>query len=710
MPRGKSTFEICGACHDITESVLSEAALRESELRHRTIVETAQEGIWLIDATGRTAFANAKMCQMLGYTSDEITGTALLDFVEQDWKTIVRDTFRRLREGVATQCDLKLRRKGGSPLWALVSATASHLGDSMRDGALAMVTDISERKQVENDLRIAAAAFETQEGMIITDPASVILRVNQAFTRITGYRSDEVVGRTPRILSSGRQDAAFYISMWQQITKTGSWQGELWNRRKDGEFYPEWLTITAVVGEGGAVTNYVGTLVDVTHHKQAEDQIAHLAYYDSLTELPNRRLLLDRLSVMRALSDRTYHHGALLFIDLDNFKMLNDTRGHDKGDLLLQQVAQRLMAAVRASDIVARFGGDEFVVILSNLSRMVPSAATEAQNAALKISDVLSKPYALAGIDYSLTASIGLSLFKGTSPSAEDLLKQADLAMYQAKTAGRNGIRFFNPEMQSSLEARATLEAELRAGLKTDQFVLYYQPQVDSTGAMRGVEALLRWQHPGRGLVGPASFISLCEESGLIQPLGDWVLTTACGQLAAWATTRTTADLKMAVNVSVRQFRHPSFVDKVLSVVEKTGADAGKLVLEITESLLVDDVADAIGKMSRLKSHGVKFSLDDFGTGYSSLSYLKQLPLDELKIAQSFVRDLLSDPDDAAIAQMVLSLGKTLGLTVVAEGVESSAQRDFLSRHGCTLFQGFLFGHPCPAEQLFARDEEIADH
>jgi diguanylate cyclase (GGDEF)-like protein/PAS domain S-box-containing protein len=550
------------------------------------------------------------------------------------------------------------------------------------------------------DLRIAAIAFEAQEGMFITDAQNVILRINRAFSDITGYSSEEAIGQTPRLLSSGRHDARFYAEMRESIQRTRSWQGEIWNRRKSGEVYPEWLTITAVTDSAGGLTHYVSTLTDISQRKAAEEKIQYLAFYDPLTRLPNRRLLVDRLQQALAASARSERTGALLFIDLDNFKILNDTLGHDKGDLLLQQVAQRLTASVREGDSVARLGGDEFVLLLDDLSEKPNEAANQAEAVGEKILAALNHPYDLDGHGYHSTPSIGVTLFVGHHSSVDELMKHADLAMYEAKKAGRNTLRFFDPQMQATITLRAALEKDLREGLQARQFMLYYQPQVDVAGRITGTEALIRWQHPRRGLVSPAAFIPLAEETGLILPLGIWVLETACQQLVAWATNPACAHLSIAVNVSARQFRQPDFVEQVLAVIDRCGANPHQLKLELTESLLLDDVEEMIAKMSALKTRGIGFSLDDFGTGYSSLSYLKRLPLDQLKIDQSFVRDLLTDPNDVAIAHTIVALAQSLGLSVIAEGVETEAQQDCLAVQGCLAYQGYLFSRPLPVSDF----------
>ncbi len=564
-----------------------------------------------------------------------------------------------------------------------------------------------EKRVIKTNLRLSATAFESQEGMMITDANSVILRVNRAFSEITGYSPEDVVGKAPNLLKSGRHDAPFYAAMWEGIERTGVWQGEIWNRRKNGDVYPAWLMITAVKDDEGLTTHYVGTSTDVTERKKAEDEIKNLAFYDPLTGLPNRRLLLDRLRHAMASSSRSARHGALLFLDLDNFKTLNDTRGHDIGDLLLQEVAQRLGTCVREVDTVARLGGDEFVVMLEDLSDNLLEAATQTEIVGEKILSTLNQTYHLADYACHSTPSIGVTLFADHQGSIDDLLKRADLAMYQAKAAGRNTLRFFDPEMQSVVSTRAALEADLREAVIKQQFLLYYQTQVDGAGRPTGVEVLLRWQHPLRGLVSPLEFIPLAEETGLILPLGHWVLETACAQLTVWAARPEMAHLTVAVNVSARQFHHADFVDQVLAVLDHTGANPKRLKLELTESLLVDDVEGVIAKMTVLKVQGVSFSLDDFGTGYSSLSYLKRLPLDQLKIDQSFVRDILIDTNDSAIAKMVVALAESMGLTVIAEGVEIEAQKDFLARNGCRAYQGYLFSRPLPIEEFEALIERV---
>jgi diguanylate cyclase (GGDEF)-like protein/PAS domain S-box-containing protein len=562
--------------------------------------------------------------------------------------------------------------------------------------------DITERRLAEEELRVAATAFEAREGMMITNPQGVILRVNKAFTEITGYKAEEVIGQNPRLLNSGHHDPEFYAHMWETIIHDGNWKGEIWNRRRSGEIYPEWLTITAVKNGQGVTTHYVSTLTDITERKENEARINNLAFFDPLTQLPNRRLLQDRLNHAIAASERKQNLGALLFIDLDDFKTLNDNRGHHIGDLLLISVANRLRMAVRAQDTVARLGGDEFLVVLEDLAANRDSAAAIAQQIAETILESLNEPHTLEGQDYFSTPSIGISLYGDRLVHIDELLKQADQAMYHAKAAGRNTWRFFDPKMQEHTAQRFVLQHEMREALQHQQFQLFYQPQVDTTGTMVGVEALIRWFHPERGMVSPGEFIPIAEESGLILPLGSWIVDEACAQLVRWSQNPLTRHLVISINVSARQFQQQQFVMQLLTALQLSGANPRLLKLELTESMLVHNQEEIIAKMDELKNHGITFSLDDFGTGYSSLSYLKRLPISELKIDKSFVDDVLIDSNDAAIARMIVRLAQSMELQVIAEGVETKAQSEWLAAQGCSHFQGYYFGKPMSATNLEA--------
>jgi diguanylate cyclase (GGDEF)-like protein/PAS domain S-box-containing protein len=568
------------------------------------------------------------------------------------------------------------------------------------DMAYAFNSMMSVQEEREAALRIAAIAFETDEGMIVTDENAVIIRVNQAFTQLTGYRSDEAIGNNPSMLKSDRHDAEFFRSMWKILRQTNNWQGEIWNRRKNGEIYPEWLNITAVTGKDGKVTNYVGAFVDFTERKQAENEIHHLTFYDPLSQLPNRRLLLDRLRQAVITGARNQTGGALLFIDLDNFKTLNDTRGHGIGDLLLIEVAKRLQGCVREGDTLSRFGGDEFVLLLEGLSEELGQAAVQARGVGEKVLEVLNQSYILEGSEFHSSSSMGITLFINYKQKLDELLKQADTAMYEAKKSGRNTLRFFDPMMQEELEVRAQLETGLREALHKQEFRLYYQMQVNRTGRILGAEVLIRWIHPVQGLISPLQFIPLAEETGLILPIGAWVLESACKQLKAWEADRRTRDLQLSVNVSGRQFHQADFVALVSGIIERVDINPLRLKLELTESVVLDNVVDTIAKMQALRQIGVSFSMDDFGTGYSSLAYLTQLPLNQLKIDQSFVRNIGTKTSDVTIIQTIIGMAENLSMEVIAEGVETQIQRNTLESMGCMLYQGYLFGKPVPVEEF----------
>ncbi|WP_170228233.1 putative bifunctional diguanylate cyclase/phosphodiesterase [Denitratisoma oestradiolicum] len=554
------------------------------------------------------------------------------------------------------------------------------------------------RKENEQQLRIAATAFETQEGMMITDADRNIIRVNRAFTEITGYGMEEVLGRNPSLLSSGRHDKDFFREIYLTLGREGHWQGEIFDRHKDGHIYPKWLSITTVRDDSTQITHYVGSFADITERKAAEEKILNLAFYDTLTALPNRRLLMERLGHAIAKRTRIASHGALLFLDLDNFKALNDTQGHQVGDELLVEVAGRLTACVREADTVARLGGDEFIVLLDDLDEPGEHAAIQAQVVAEKILVSLNRPYLLSTGQFHCSTSIGIVLFVDPTTPPDTLLSRADTAMYAAKKGGKNTFRFFDPAMQHALEHRTELESALRQAITGEQLRLHYQVQTDALGRTLGMEALVRWQHPRQGLLVPGNFIPLAEETGIILDIGRWVLKTACDQLGAWQVRSETRHLTMAVNVSTRQFYQTDFVAQVKAAITTAGGVPTQLKLELTESMVLQDMDNAIAKMGELKALGVILSMDDFGTGYSSLSYLKNLPFDQIKIDKSFVQGIESNRSDALIVHSIINLGKTMGMHVVAEGVETAAQLELLKEMGCTEFQGYYFGKPRPVE------------
>jgi diguanylate cyclase (GGDEF)-like protein/PAS domain S-box-containing protein len=685
---------------DVTQEYLLRQAAHENEERFRALFDQAAVGMAQMDkASGALVRVNQRFADILGYQIRELEQTNWHELThvadrEGDRALLTRLAAAEVREVCQ---EIRLLRRDGSSVWVAVTVSPMGVSGHAADHNVVIVQDVSERRRAEQELRIAAAAFESEEGMIVTDANEVILRVNHAFTAMTGYGADEVLGQTPRVLKSGHHDRAFYRQMWETLSRDRYWQGEIWNRRKSGELFPVWQTISAVLAPDGRISHYVAAFTDISARKAAEEQIRNLAFYDPLTQLPNRRLLIERLGIALVGSAHSRRHSALLFLDLDYFKVLNDTEGHDVGDQLLVEVARRVRSSVREGDTVARLGGDEFVVMLEELSDDPDHAAAQAETVGQKIREAVAQPYRLKDHDYHGSASIGVCLFRDGPETVDDLLKRADVAMYQAKSSGRNTLRFFQPEMELALVERAAMEVELRHVLQHQELVLYYQPQIDENNRVLGAEALLRWQHPERGLVSPVDFIPVAEETGLIVPIGRWVLETACMQLREWQQNEATSHLVLAVNVSARQFRQPDFVDQVEKILLAAGVDPSCLKLELTESVVLDDVADTIEKMKALKVLGVGFSMDDFGTGYSSLSYLRRLPLEQLKIDRSFVRDVESNTGDAVIVQTIIGMAQSLGLKVIAEGVESHGQRDFLSRHGCPAFQGFLFSRPVPA-------------
>ena len=568
------------------------------------------------------------------------------------------------------------------------------------------VADVSDTKSMEAELRIAAVTFESQEAIFVANGSGRILRVNKAFSKITGYGNDAAVGRHPRFLMADRHETEFLRALGGALAEQGVWQGEIWCRGRDDRRFPAWVSVSAVKDPIGNITHFVVAFSDITEHKAAEEKIHSLAFFDPLTSLPNRRLLTDRIRQAMADSQRSRQYGAVLFLDLDQFKVLNDTKGHDVGDQLLIQAAHRLVGGVRAGDTVARLGGDEFVVVMRELGEEAGSAAAFAEGIALKLREAVSRPYDLDRYVYRLTASFGITLFVQKEPGVEGLLKQADLALYEAKGAGRNTIRFFDPAMQKQLDDRANLEMGLREALRLEHFVLHYQPQVDASGGLIGAEALIRWQVPDGRLMMPGEFIQLAEETGLILPLGESVLETTAAILARWATDPVMAELVLAINLSARQFSQADIVDKVSRAIDRHGITPQRWQLELTESVVLGNVDETIGRMRELKQLGVTFSLDDFGTGYSSLSYLRRLPIDQIKIDREFIRDAARDPEDAAIVEAIINLGRTLDLPVLAEGVETEEQHRFLQEHGCLAYQGYLFGRPMSLDRF----EALARH
>jgi diguanylate cyclase (GGDEF)-like protein/PAS domain S-box-containing protein len=662
------------------------------------------EAFATVDREGRFTYLNEQAERLLGRSANELLGRAIWNSFQKTVRIRLEEQFRRsLANGQVLEIE---------ELDARLSARIEARGYPFGGGVAVHLRDVTARHKEQEQLRLLESSIARLNDIVIiteagpfNEPGPRIVFVNEAFERRTGYRREEVLGRTPRLLQgSGTQRRELdriraAMEQWQPA------RVDVINYKKNGEAFWVDLEVSPVWDEARRLTHWVAVGRDITERKTAEEKIQYLAFYDPLTKLPNRQLLLDRLQ--RALSDHDHpREGALMFIDLDNFKVLNDTLGHQKGDQLLQQVAERLRSCVHRGDTVARLGGDEFVILIENNHHkpLEPSAAARAVSD--RILAKLGEPYVLSGHLHHSTCSIGVTLFGRAPWTVSELLKQADLAMYQAKNAGRNAVCFFDPEMQAVATANATLATDLRQAWRDNQFLIDYQPQVGADGRITGVEALLRWRHPQRDLVPPAHFIPTAEETSLIIPIGRWVLEQACAQLAEWAKRPERRHLGIAVNVSVRQFRHPDFVDEVMTAIANAGIAPHRLKLELTESLLAEGIEVTVAKMGSLKDMGVTLSLDDFGMGYSSLSYLKRLPLDQLKIDREFVKDILTDANDAAIARTIIGLAGSLGLSVIAEGVETQAQRAFLAQQGCFEYQGFLFCRPLPIDQLEAFMDE----
>lgn len=695
-------LRIQGAMQDISAQKQAQQETTLLAMRLTTTLASITEAFVTLDRQGCFTYLNQESERLLQKTTSELLG-------KEAWHDLTPALAQRLRQQLMTAIETN-RRVELEDHFTTLGKWLEVRAYPFAEGLAVYFRDVTERRRSQEQLMLLETSVARLNDIVAIaeadeDPQQEprIVFVNDAFEQHTGYSRAEVLGQTPRMLvdldptMSRLQDLVAGLQAKRQA------RTELMIRRKSGAWFWIELEVVSVQASSDVVTHWVAVGRDITQRKNAEDMIRHLAFYDALTDLPNRQLLLDRLQRTLSESARSGQFGALLFIDLDNFKILNDTLGHHIGDQLLQKVGQRLTQSVRKTDTVARLGGDEFVIMVDDLSTDPEAAAYKARVLAEKVLNTLRDPFHLNGHQHFATPSIGVTSFCGHRADVSELLKQADLAMYQAKTLGRNTVCFFDPAMQDTMSHNAELGMDLREALHRQQFVAYYQPQVDRHGRVRSVEALLRWKHPRRGMVSPADFIPVAEDTGLILPLGRWVLESACAQLAMWENEAHTQNLSISVNVSVRQFRHPDFVDVVMEAIQQARIRPHKLKLELTESLLADRIEITLEKMGLLKALGVTLSLDDFGVGYSSLSLIKRLPLDQLKIDKGFVADVLTDPSDAAISRAIISLAQSLRLQVVAEGVETMEQRNFLAEQGCDHFQGFLFAPPLPIAELDAR-------
>ncbi|MET0072049.1 MAG: EAL domain-containing protein [Candidatus Thiodiazotropha sp.] len=670
--------------------------LKRSEARLRSVFLAAPVGVGVV-VERVFKDVNQQLCKITGYDPEELVDKSarLLYPSDEAYEFVGREKYAQIRKHGMGTVETPWLRKDGQIIHVLLSSAPLDRNDWAK-GVTFTALDITKRKQDEEKLRQAAAVFaSTAEGVTITDLEGTILDVNQAFSDITGYTRDEVIGENPRILKSERHDRIFYQGMWKSLLTVGQWRGEIWNRRKDGYVYPELLTISSVKDRQGDTTGYVGVFADITSIKQSEERLDYLAHHDPLTDLPNRLLFNARLRQSIKHSYRQHAVLAVVFIDLDHFKHINDSLGHTAGDELLRQLAERLSLAIRSDDTVARISGDEFVVLLEDIGN-----AEHAAVAVDKLMEVFNAPFGLAENEVYITASMGISLYPHNGEQATELLQNADAAMYRAKDEGRNTYQFYTSELTVVAFEHVFLENALRGALENEEFRLVYQPQVDlATGEVIGMEALLRWHHPTQGIISPARFIPIAEQSGLIIDIGTWVLATACTQGKAWLDQG--CDIgRIAVNVAGQQIQDHEFVRRVEAVLKASGLPAGHLVLEVTESFVMRRAEASIQQLEALRDRGIEIAIDDFGTGYSSLSYLKQLPIDKLKIDQSFVRDIPHDPNDMAISEAVIVMGKALGMHIIAEGVETDEQASFLRNKGCGQAQGYLFSKPVSAEEM----------
>jgi diguanylate cyclase (GGDEF)-like protein/PAS domain S-box-containing protein len=678
---------------DITDSKRSEADLRKLG----RALEQSPASVVITSTEGTIEYVNPKFEEVSGYTAEEAIGQnpRMLksgDKTSEDYRAMW-DTLLAGKEWRGT---FHNKRKDGSIYWEAASISPLRDESGKITHFIAVKEDVTAQKRAEDQLRMNATVFDTtSEGIMVTDADNLIKTVNPAFSRITGYEAEEVIGRSPAIFSSGRHTDAFYEQLWSAVVQSGYWSGEIWNRRKDGSVFPEWLSIAAIKGDDGIVKEYVAVFSDITKHKQDEEKIRYQANFDALTGLPNRSLLTDRLSQAILSANRENWKLTLLFIDLDQFKVVNDTFGHVMGDELLQQVAERIRKCVREADTVARFGGDEFVILMQDVLDLDAAALV-----ASKVIAEVTRSFTLYEREIYIGASVGITVYPDDANTPDALLRNADMAMYQAKERGRNNYQFFTASMQRQTIERQQLEQDLRQALQRNELELNYQPVIDAqNNKVSSLEALLRWNHPKKGCVPPDVFIPLAEDCGLIGPIGEWVVSQSCRQLGLWQE-QGRDQLSIAINLSSRQRELGLETEFLRQVLEETGIDAQSVTLEITESLLMRDTEESVEWLTRFKALGVKLSVDDFGTGYSSLSYLKRFPVDVLKIDRSFVSDLPNDKDSVSLVKTIIAMARSLNLGLIAEGVENEAQMEFLTAEGCDLLQGYYYAKPMSVKQL----------
>jgi diguanylate cyclase (GGDEF)-like protein/PAS domain S-box-containing protein len=684
---------------DITERKQAEQVLRKSEENQRAILQSVADGIITSDARGTILSFNPAAETIFGYTAEEAIGAPLSILMDDDMAKdhagyLKNYQHSRKSDIIGVGRELTAKRKDGSLFPMEIAVTEMWLDNGVQ--FVGIVRDITARKRSEEQLRLAEKIFESNsEGIVVTDKQTNILRVNAAFRRITGYDTEEVVGKTPKLLSSGKHDKLFYGQMWHDLLEHGHWQGEIWNRRKSGETYPEWLSLSAVYDDDNSVSNFVAIFSDITDKKAAEERIRHMAHHDALTGLLNRTMFNMELgkAIARALRDK--QQLAVLYLDLDHFKKVNDTLGHPVGDEMLKVIASRLTGMLRDTDLVCRIGGDEFIVMLRN-TKKTQHVSKVVQN----LIQALSHPIELVGRELFIGTSVGVALYPQDATSGDELIKNADAALFRAKELGRNNYQFYSQEMNAKAVERLELETKLRRALEREEFVLHYQPQLDlRQGRVIGVEALVRWDNRELGLVSPAEFIPLLEDTGLIVPVGEWILRHACQRAKAWQQDGL-GDIRIAVNIAPRQFLYSDIVATVAEVLRDTQLAPQLLELEITEGSIMVDADSNIHRLQQLADMGVQLAIDDFGTGYSSLAYLKRFPIDALKIDQSFVRDMHVDMNDANIVAAVIALGQNLGLRVIAEGVEEVLQLQHLRHLGCQEAQGYYISRPMPETKL----------